>query len=135
MRVLVLALLLPATAVSAMIDPCSQEQMIIAATNIVQIGDIAVGPANADMRCAVSGTVLRSWGDDFAVGDPLKLTMQCGWVGLVGGAVWMDRADLVQVKVLELHLDPDMSIAAYGAGMVALTEPTERPAFVFNCAG
>ena len=48
MRTFILALLLPATTASAMIDPCSQEQMITAAISIVQVGDISVGPADAD---------------------------------------------------------------------------------------
>lgn len=118
---------------AAAINPCYLDQMVQEAPRVMQIAKQTVEGPDADGHCVLTGTVVRSFRGDIAVGTSVRTTFACSNPRLeVGGTTYHDRDAVAAAGAVELHTAPEGGPAGYGWGLLLLDAPTDAPAFVFE---
>lgn len=117
------SLALPA---DAALPPCVYDELVAAATEVVQLHRLTLredGPAD---MCQMEGTVIRAFRGAFERGQRLRFSVPCAIDQPPIGATVFHATDALDIaEVVEVHFDAEGEIAGYGDGLITLEAATD----------
>jgi hypothetical protein len=132
---LILSAIALATQAQATLSPCATDDLMAEAVMVVQVVDQEVRPLGNNI-CRFSGTIVATHRGLAEVGRNLTADFNCPLDAsqIAIGASWYYNPDDIRAAgALEVHINAEGFIAAFGAGLIALNAPTQSMAWEPFC--
>jgi len=125
---LALCLGLTALPARAVLPPCVYDDLVAAATDVVQLEDLTLREDGPDDMCQMEGNVIASFRGRFEPGQRLRFSVPCDIdrPPLVGPTIYHATDALDAADYIEVHFNAEGEIAGHGDGLIVLEAPTEE---------
>lgn len=115
---------------SAALPPCVYDDLVAAATDVVQLNDLSLREDGPDDMCQMEGTVIRAFRGDFERGQRLRFSVPCAIDQPPVGATIFHATDALDIaEVVEVHFNAGGEIAGFGDGLITLEQATDAMAW------
>lgn len=125
---LALGLCLTALPAHAVLPPCAYDDLVSAATDVVQLEALSLREDGPNDMCQMEGNVIASFRGRFEIGQRLRFSVPCDIdrPPLLGPTIYHATDALDAANWVEVHFNDQGEIAGHGDGLVVLEAPTEE---------